>query len=212
MCRKAFTGVDRRSDLNSEPDLNSEVAEINGVRFGLAPRLNTDTRSYKILMDVAGDSMSYAIEPARLRRAASSLCAAFNLDEKPDCVLGLAPGGIALAIAVAFELDIKAVIAYKTKLGLDHEVRFTEPHAQNSQFYLYGVQQGTSVVVVDDEIDSGNTLLDCIGALRRAGARVLTVATAVEGLHHGKSEGRQQLESAGATLVTIARIEVGDRR
>jgi adenine/guanine phosphoribosyltransferase-like PRPP-binding protein len=174
--------------------------------------LNTDTRSYKILMDVAGDSMSYAIEPARLRRVASSLCATFDLAETPDCVVGLAPGGIALAIAVAFELDIKAVIAYKTKLGLEHEVCFSEPHAQNSQFYLYGVDASTSVVLVDDEIDSGNTLLDCVSSLRKAGTRVLAVATAVEALHGGHSEGRGKLESAGVSLTTIARMEVDEGR
>jgi adenine/guanine phosphoribosyltransferase-like PRPP-binding protein len=190
--------------------LTREAAEINGVRFGVAPRLNTDTRPYKILMDVAGDSMSYAIEPARLRRVAASLCAAFNLDEAPDCVVGLAPGGIALSVAVAFELDVKAVIAYKTKLGLGDEVHFSEPHCENSEFYLYGVGENTSVVVVDDEIDSGNTLLDCVTSLTKAGARVLVVATAVEGLHRGHSDGREKLESVGVRLVTAVRVDVDD--
>lgn len=186
-----------------------KAVDVNGVRFGVVPRLNTDTRSYKILMDVAGDSMSYAIEPARLRRVASSLCAAVLLKEIPDCVVGLAPGGIALALAVAFELNIKAVIAYKTKLGLDHEVHFSEPHSTNSEFYLYGIGAGTSVMLVDDEIDSGNTLVDCVSSLRRAGAHVLAVATAIEALHDGRSEGREKMESAGVALTTVARVEIG---
>jgi len=188
-----------------------QTADINGVRFGVASRLNTDTRPYKILMDVAGDSMSYAIEPARLRRVAHSLCASLQLREKPDCVVGLAPGGIALSVAVAFDLDVKAVIAYKTKLGLDEEVRWREPHCQNSDFYLYGVRADTSIVLVDDEIDSGKTLLDCVLSLRKAGTRILAVGTAVEALHRGRSEGRAKLESAGLDLVTIASIEVDER-
>jgi adenine/guanine phosphoribosyltransferase-like PRPP-binding protein len=188
--------------------MSTEATDVNGVLVGLAPRLNTDTRSYKILMDVAGDSLSFAIEPARLRAVAGSLCGALELTERPDCVIGLAPGGIALAVAVAFELDVRAVIAYKTKLGLDDELRFSEPHSTNSQFYLYGVGQSSSVVVVDDEVDSGNTLLDCVASLRGAGARVLAVATAVEALHGGHSAGREQLEAAGVDLVTIARVEV----
>ncbi len=188
--------------------MDAHGADVNGVRVGLAPRLNTDTRSYKILMDVAGDSMSYAIDPARLRGVARSICVALKPVGIPDCVIGLAPGGIALAIAVAFELDVKAVIAYKTKLGLEHELRFSEPHSSNSIFYLYGVAGETSVVVVDDEVDSGRTLLDCVTALRGAATRVLAVATAVEALHEGRSEGREKLESAGVNLVTIARVEV----
>jgi adenine phosphoribosyltransferase len=182
--------------------------DINGLRFGLAPRLNSDTRAYKILMDVAGDSMDYAIEPARLRAAARALVARFGLREGPDCVVGLAPGGIAMAIATAFELEAKAVIAYKTKLGLDGEVRFSEPHATNSTFYLYGVGAGTSVVLVDDEIDSGNTLLDCVSSLRAAGVHILAVGTAVEGLHGGRSQGREKLAAVDVDLTSIACIEV----
>jgi adenine/guanine phosphoribosyltransferase-like PRPP-binding protein len=185
-----------------------EPADIHGVRLGLAPRLNTDTRAYKILMDIAGDSLDYAIEPARLRAAARTLVAGLELADKPDCVVGLAPGGIAVATAVAFELDVKAVIAYKTKLGLDNEVRFSEPHATNSIFYLYGIGAGMSVVLVDDEIDSGNTLLDCALSLRAAGARVVAAGTAVEGLHGGRSLGREALESVGVHLASIAHIEL----
>lgn len=185
-----------------------EPADINGVRLGLASRLNTDTRAYKILMDIAGDSMEYAIEPARLRAAARSLVAGLELTDKPDCVIGLAPGGIAIATAVAFELEVKAVIAYKTKLGLDKEVRFSEPHATNSVFYLYGVGANTSVVLVDDEIDSGNTLLDCAVSLQAAGARVVAAGTAVEGLHGGRSQGREKLESVGVRLASIAHVEL----
>lgn len=185
-----------------------EAVDINGVRLGVASRKNTDTRDYKILMDVAGDSLDYAIEPARLRAAARTLVEGLGLTDKPDCVVGLAPGGIAIAIAVALELDVKAVIAYKTKLGLDHEVRFSEPHATNSIFYLYGVSTGTSVVLVDDEIDSGNTLLDCVTSLRGAGAVVIAAGTAVEGLHGGRSQGREKLESVGVDLTSLARVEL----
>lgn len=189
-----------------------DAVDVNGVRLGVASRLNTDTRAYKILMDVAGDSMDYAIEPARLRTAARSLVAGFDPAQRPDCVVGLAPGGIAMTVAVAFELDVKAVIAYKTMLGLDKEVRFSEPHATNSVFYLYGVGAGTSVAVVDDEIDSGNTLLNCVTSLRAVGARVVVAATAVEALHGGRSQGREKLEAVGVGLTSIARVELDDGR
>lgn len=79
----------------TEANVSPAATDVNGVLVGLAPRLNTDTRSYKILVDAAGDSMSYAIDPARQRGVAGSLCA-----------------------AVAFELDVKAVTADKTKLYL----------------------------------------------------------------------------------------------
>lgn len=185
-----------------------EAAEINGVRLGVVPRLNTDARPYKILMDIAGDSMEYAIEPARLNGAARALADGFDLEARPDCVIGLAPGGIALAVAVAMAMDVKAVIAYKTKLGLDGEVRFTEPHATNSVFYLYGVGSGDAVVLVDDEIDSGKTLADCVRSLQAAGARVLAAGTAVEGLHGGRSQGRAQLVELGVALTSLAKFEV----
>jgi adenine/guanine phosphoribosyltransferase-like PRPP-binding protein len=189
-----------------------EAVDVNGVRLGVVPRLNTDTRPYKILMDIAGDSMAYAIEPGRLHRAARTLVDGLDLAAEPDCVIGLAPGGIAFAVAVATVLDVKAVIAYKTRLGLDGELRFSEPHATNSIFYLYGVGAGDTVVLIDDEIDSGNTLADCVRSLQAAGARILAAGTAVEGLHGGRSEGRAQLTELGVPLTSLAKFEVADGR
>ncbi len=188
--------------------MEPRATDVNGVRAGVAERRNTDTRDYKILMDVAGDSLDYAIRPARLRGVAATLASSLSLARPPDAIIGLAPGGIPIALAVGFELDRPVVVAYKTRLGLEHELTWSEPHCENATFYLYGFPPGSAVVLVDDEIDSGNTLVNAVAALRAAGVDVLAVGAAIESRHEGRSLGREGLAALGIDLVAVRHLDV----
>lgn len=180
------------------------------VRVGVCPRRNSDQRPYKVVMSVAGDSREFAIVPRELRAAAKLLVDAFQLAQAPDYVVGFAPGGIALAVAVANELDTPAVIAYKTRLELPNEAIWTEPHCFSNTFYFYGAVAGDAVLLVDDEVDSGNTVANAVQALRASGMRVVDAGSAVEVLHAGASVGRERLRGLGLTLKSLRRVEVGD--
>jgi orotate phosphoribosyltransferase len=178
------------------------------VRVGICARRNTDHRTYKVLMNVAGDTCDYAITPEKLRATAKVLAASLEVQMPPDYIIGFAPGGIPLAVALAYELDLPAVIAYKTRLGLTSELSWTEPHCFTSTFYFYGAASGSSVLLVDDEVDSGNTLTNAVNALRGCGVRVIDVGSAVEVLHGGRSIGREQILELGLTLKSVVQVEV----
>jgi adenine/guanine phosphoribosyltransferase-like PRPP-binding protein len=183
------------------------MGENTSLRVGLAERQTTDTRSYKILMSIVGEAAEFAIRPSELRAVAKTLVAQLEITSSPDWIIGFAPGGSPLAVAVAYELDIPLLIAYRMRMPLPSVITFTEPHALNHTCYLYGLTEGT-VLLVDDEADSGNTLANAVIALRDHGIRVADVAVGVEALHSGESRSRQRLREVGLNLKAVRTFEV----
>jgi adenine/guanine phosphoribosyltransferase-like PRPP-binding protein len=182
------------------------------ISLGICARRNMDNRRYKVLSGAAGDSVEFAIVPAKLRHLARRLASLLEAATRPDFVIGLAPGGIATAIVVSDALDVPAVIAYKCRLDLPGEVTWTEPHCYQDTFYLYGVVAGMAVVLADDEVDSGDTLCNAIRSLRSQGVQVVDVACAVEVLHDGRSVGRERLQDLGLALKSVSKVDVASAR
>ena len=185
------------------------VDASDAVRAGLCQRLNSDHRSYKVLMNVSGDVGEFAITPGDLRLAARELAEKLPCGQ-PDYLVGFAPGGIPITVALAYELEARALIAYKTRLSVPGELTWSEPHAFNATFYFYDAVPGTSMVLVDDEVDSGNTVCNAVRALRSRDVNVIGVASAIEVVHDGHSAGRQQLQDLGLTLTSLRKLDVAD--
>jgi adenine/guanine phosphoribosyltransferase-like PRPP-binding protein len=178
------------------------------LRVGLAGRRNFDQRQYKVLMNVSGDSREFAIVPKDLRALAKELAACLRITTQPDYIVGFAPGGSPIAVALAYEMDIPLVIAYKCQLDLPDEVTWSEPHCLFNTFYFYGASPGMSVILVDDEADSGHTLCNAVRSLQAYGVQVLDVACVVEVLHGGYSMGRRKLLDLGLHLKSLHRLEI----
>lgn len=178
------------------------------LHVGLAGRRNVDQRSYKVLMNASGDSREFAIVPKDLRTIAKQLAACLQTSTQPDYIVGFAPGGIPIAVALSYELNIPLVIAYKCRLDLPDEITWSEPHCLFNTFYLYGVCSGMSVVLVDDEVDSGHTLCNAIRELQVHGVQILDVACVVEVLHDGYSMGKARLLDLYLHLKSFLRLEV----
>ena len=178
------------------------------LRVGLAGRRNLDQRSYKVLMNASGDSREFAIVPKDLQTIAKRLAACLQISTQPDYIVGFAPGGIPIAVALAYELNIPLVIAYKCRLDLPDEITWSEPHCLLNTFYFYGAYSGMSVILVDDEVDSGHTLYNAIRELRAHGVQILDVACVVEVLHGSYSMGRTKLLGLHLHLKSLLRLEV----
>ena len=178
------------------------------IRVGVAARRNLDQRSYKVLMNVSGDSREFAIVPKELQTIAKRLAACLQISTRPDYIIGLAPGGIPIAVALAYELNTPLIIAYKCRLDLPDEITWSEPHCLFNTFYLYGVSSGMSVILVDDEVDNGNTLCNAIREFRRCEVQILDVACVVEVLHSGLSIGKSKLLDLNLHLKTLFQLNV----
>ncbi|MEV6930387.1 phosphoribosyltransferase [Dactylosporangium sp. NPDC051485] len=177
------------------------------LRVALAERHTNDSRTYKILMSIVSDTLEFAIHPSELRAVAKALIEQLEIGPDLDWIIGFSQGGVPLAIAVAYELDIPLLIAYRSQMPLPDAITFREPHAFDDTFYLYGLTQGT-VLLIDDEVDNGNTLANAVIALRDNGIRVADVAAGVEALHSGDSRGRRRLDDLGLNLKAACRFEI----
>jgi adenine phosphoribosyltransferase len=97
-----------------------------------------------------------------------------------DILLGLDAGGIVPTIGLAWASRSQYRLAWKVNLDLPDKLVFHEPHARRLEVFAYGDFQGQRVLIVDDEITTGLTLTNLVGALRDAGADIVGALCLVE--------------------------------
>jgi adenine phosphoribosyltransferase len=97
---------------------------------------------------------------------------------------------------------------WKLHLPLAGEVRFTEPHATRTDVFAYGISSGQRMVLVDDEVTTGNTLTNLAIRLHEAGADPLAAVCLVEDSTGGA---RARLAEQGIPLIALTRIGTQQR-
>lgn len=120
--------------------------------------------------------------------------------DRVDFILGLDAGGIIPALGLAMASGLPYKIAWKLDLPLRGAVRFTEPHAVRRDVHAYHIEPGQRILLVDDEVTTGMTLLNLAVALRRAGAEPIGAACLVEDIRH---RARRLLTAGGINLVSL---------
>ena len=93
-----------------------------------------------------------------------------------DYIVGFAEAGIISALGVANILKKPFVGSYRVKLKEGGEITFLEPHSTRANHYLYGLKKGDKVIIVEDEITSGDTILNAIRSLNKNGILVMGIA------------------------------------
>jgi adenine/guanine phosphoribosyltransferase-like PRPP-binding protein len=119
-----------------------------------------------------------AMDPEDLRPAIASLVEKVDL-EGVKYALGIPEGGYIPAYAFAAEVGLRVVLASTFQPDVAEVVSFTEEHDKPpiSEKYFDGLVAGDHVIVVEDEVTSGRTVINCVRALRAAGIRCDQVAT-----------------------------------
>jgi adenine phosphoribosyltransferase len=169
-------------------------------RLGVPPQ----ARDVRIVHEL--DGILDQVHPSTLLRTGSALWEAWSGRPEftaPDVLLGLDAGGILPTVAVALASDLPYRLAWKLDLDLPHKRRFTEPHARRTDVFTYGDLAGARVLIVDDEITTGNTLANLISVLRDSAVDVTGVACLIEDT---TGSARPLLESLGVPLCTLSRL------
>ena len=179
-------------------DLRYQARRVR--RLGVAPQ----TRDIRVVHEL--DGILDQVYPATLLRAGGALWEAWRCHPAfaaPDVLLGLDAGGILPTIAVALASDLPYRLAWKLDLDLPHKRRFTEPHARRTDVFTYGDLSGARVLIVDDEITTGNTLSNLVTVLRDAAVEVTGIACLVEDT---TGNARPPMESLGVPLCTLTQL------
>jgi len=123
--------------------------------------------------------------------------------DRVDFILGLDAGGIIPTLGLAAASGLPYKIAWKLDLPLRGAVRFSEPHAVRRDVHAYHIEPRQRILVVDDEVTTGMTLVNLATALRKAGAEPIGAACLVEDIRH---RARERLAAGGINLVSLMTI------
>jgi adenine phosphoribosyltransferase len=141
-----------------------------------------------------------------IREVAGHIVRIADLDV--DKIVTVEAMGIPIGIALSLITDIPLVIIRKRKYGLPGEIEISQITGYSkSQLFLNGIKEGDRVIVVDDVISTGGTMLAALGGLKAAGAIVKDVVLVIQ-----RGEGAERLRRQGYSIKTIVKVDVNEKR
>jgi xanthine phosphoribosyltransferase len=175
----------------------------------LQQRILTDGRNLGRGILKVDSFVNHQVDPMLMHKCAQELARRFRSD-RPTKVLTAEISGIAPALLTALELSVPVVYARKHKPITMPDTVFltTAPSHTKGNYvdlmvspeYLGGTER---VVIIDDFLASGQTILGLIRLAQAAGAHVIGVGTLIEKSFEG---GRELLEAAGMKVEALVRI------
>ena len=102
-----------------------------------------------------------------------------------DYIVGFDSGGIIPSLFLSYVSKKPLLIAYKLKLGLPNRIKFLEPNAARKDIYIYGLKRRNRVVLVDDEIYSGDSMVEAIKELQKRGIIIKDIVCLIEAVKFG---------------------------
>ncbi len=154
--------------------------------------------------------LNHQMDPNLIKRMGETIADMFR-DEKPTRILTAEVSGIAPALMAALALNVPVVYARKHKPVTMYGPIFLETapsHTKGGETFLMVAAEflkpGERVLIVDDFLASGKTILALCRMVQQANCTLVGVATVVEKIFEG---GRDQLQKLyGARVETLAPI------
>lgn len=129
-------------------------------------------------------------------------------DLEVDKIVTVEAMGIPIGIGLSIICDIPLVIIRKRKYGLPGEIEVSQVTGYSkSQLFLNGINKGDRVIVVDDVVSTGGTLLAVLQSLKIAGAIVKDVVVVIK-----RGDGVERLKAEGYAIKTMVDVEVNESR
>jgi adenine phosphoribosyltransferase len=145
------------------------------------------------------------VEPSILEEAAMGISKYGNLDvDKIVCVEAM---GIHIATALSIKTRIPFVVVRKRAYGLDGEVPVhqTTGYSQG-QLYINGLQRGDRIILIDDVVSTGGTMIAVLKALIEMGVDVVDVMAVIE-----KGNGKDIVEEeTGFRVHSLVKVNIVD--
>lgn len=146
------------------------------------------------------------VRPELIREVVGNIVRIADLEV--DKIVTVEAMGIPIGIALSLICDIPLVIIRKRKYGLPGEIEVSQVTGYSkSQLFLNGINKGDKVIVVDDVISTGGTLLATLQSLQVAGAIVKDIVVVVK-----RGEGQDKLSALGFNVKTMVEVDVDEKR
>ncbi|AEH07197.1 hypoxanthine/guanine phosphoribosyltransferase [Methanothermococcus okinawensis] len=138
-----------------------------------------------------------------LREVATKIIKISDMDI--DKIVTAEAMGIPIATTISLYTDIPYVIMRKRKYLLEGEIPVhQETGYSKGELYLNGVNKGDKVLIVDDVISTGGTMVAIIKALEKAGAHIKDIVCVIE-----RGNGKEEVkEKTGYDVKTLVKIDV----
>jgi len=146
------------------------------------------------------------IRPELIREVVGHIVRIADLDV--DKIVTVEAMGIPIGIALSIITDIPLLIIRKRKYDLPGEIEVSQVTGYSrSQLFLNGIKRGDKVIVVDDVVSTGGTLLATLESLEFAGAIVKDVVVVIR-----RGDGADRLKAKGHNIKTMVEVEVNEQR
>ncbi|MEA3357273.1 MAG: phosphoribosyltransferase family protein [Patescibacteria group bacterium] len=149
-----------------------------------------------------------------LRQAVNAICDCINWNGKNSInkVVGEEEKGGFIAVSVALQRDLPFSLAKQFPVNIPGEIHieFKMDYAENMSLYLNGVEKGDNVIIVDDIIATGGTMIALIKAIKKAGANIKDVIALAEKV---EMEGAKIIEDeTGIKPKSVLKLDTSSKR
>ena len=145
------------------------------------------------------------VEPSILEEAADGISKFGNMEvDKIVCIEAM---GIHIATALSIKTRIPFVVVRKRVYGLEGEVSVQQMTGYSQgQLYINGLKKGDRVILVDDVVSTGGTMIALLNALELMGIKVVDVMVVIE-----KGDGKDLVKKeTGFTVNSLIKVKVVD--
>jgi adenine/guanine phosphoribosyltransferase-like PRPP-binding protein len=164
---------------------------------------------YQFILNPLTEQMP-ATRAELLREAAARVLRAANLDGVTK-IVGEEDRGAIIVAAVSLQSNLPLALARWNPSGVPGQIAvdFSMEYTQGT-LYLNGVERGDQVLIVDDLISTGGTLVALIRAIRQASATVRDIVCVAEKIEYGGAA--RVLADTGIAVKTLVRVSVAGER
>jgi len=145
------------------------------------------------------------VEPDLLREVSKAIQEIANL--KVDKIVCMEAMGIHIATALSLDTNIPFVVVRKRCYGLEKEVGVHQITGYSEcELYINGIDKNDRILVVDDVVSTGGTMIAVLNALKSCGVQIADIVAVVE-----KGEGKDRVKKeTGFEVKTLIKVDVTD--
>jgi len=156
-----------------------------------------------------------ATDPLILRQAVNAICDVVNWNtaEPINMIVSEEERGGFIAVCVALQRNLPFSLAKQNPIHLPGEIgieKFKMAYSDEMSLYLNGLGKDDRVLIIDDIVDTGGTMVAMIQSVRKAGVEIKEVVSLAEKVEMGGA--KRIKKDTGVEVKTIIKIDTSGKK